>query len=460
MIGACVHRQYRHFAGISKPGAITARIWGTRSRRWVPTQAIARNVCETAFIVSTAPSLTPPIARRVQHPSRLRARSVLVVQVELLAFQHQIAAPGAGGAVSQRQQDPAQTTVIGTVHPPRSSPSRGYDCFTALCLPGYGESRSNQGVRLLRVEPPGHDLGRARGLHPEPGPDGGSWPKGNGGDDLCRMASNPDPAPSTVLQTEVAMPLIYDIGMYDGADTQYFLSLGAKVVAVEANPSLVAQARVSFAEALATEQLTIINAAIAEPTTAHVELTLCVEDLGSASIFGETLWGTPGDKISVPVVTLDELLEQFGTPCFLKVDIEDADRYCVLPLTAEVRPKYLSFEVARDVDELVRHAHSVGFTKIKLINQRNFREASRETRARHIVDAISRRISYRFGYSEPPYITRSGRSYAPLWSSGPAPWESDGRWCTADELLDRWDGVMRRGQGARQYSPNYDVHAM
>ena len=37
------------------------------------------------------------------------------------------------------------------------------------------------------------------------------------------------------------MALVIDVGMYDGADTAYYLSMGYRVLAVEANPALVAQ---------------------------------------------------------------------------------------------------------------------------------------------------------------------------------------------------------------------------
>jgi len=37
--------------------------------------------------------------------------------------------------------------------------------------------------------------------------------------------------------------LIYDIGMYDGSDTRYYLNEGFRVLAIEENPVLVKRAR-------------------------------------------------------------------------------------------------------------------------------------------------------------------------------------------------------------------------
>ena len=42
------------------------------------------------------------------------------------------------------------------------------------------------------------------------------------------------------------MKIIFDIGMYDGRDTEYYLTLADKVVAVEANPALVSNAKNKF----------------------------------------------------------------------------------------------------------------------------------------------------------------------------------------------------------------------
>ena len=37
--------------------------------------------------------------------------------------------------------------------------------------------------------------------------------------------------------------LIYDIGMYDGSDTRYYLNVGFRVLAIQKNPVLVKRAR-------------------------------------------------------------------------------------------------------------------------------------------------------------------------------------------------------------------------
>jgi FkbM family methyltransferase len=58
------------------------------------------------------------------------------------------------------------------------------------------------------------------------------------------------------------MRTVFDIGMYDGADTAYCLQSGYRVVAVEANPELVQRATEKFAAEKASGQMICVNAAI------------------------------------------------------------------------------------------------------------------------------------------------------------------------------------------------------
>ena len=80
------------------------------------------------------------------------------------------------------------------------------------------------------------------------------------------------------------MQTIFDIGMYDGADTEYYLQSGFRVVAVEANPDLIGQAKQKFCAELRLGQLILCHAAISQ-NGEPVELLLAGTDLGSSSIF-------------------------------------------------------------------------------------------------------------------------------------------------------------------------------
>src|SRR5947209_5901508 len=57
--------------------------------------------------------------------------------------------------------------------------------------------------------------------------------------------------------------LVYDVGMNNGDDTAYYLHRGYRVVAVEADPTLVEEARERFADAVLDGRLTLLNVGIA-----------------------------------------------------------------------------------------------------------------------------------------------------------------------------------------------------
>ncbi|MEW6418496.1 MAG: FkbM family methyltransferase [Nitrospirota bacterium] len=76
---------------------------------------------------------------------------------------------------------------------------------------------------------------------------------------------------------------VFDIGMYDGTDTAYYLVEGFRVISVEANPQLVAGDRERFASFIQTGRLIIENVAISDHE-GTIEMYLSGQDLGSSSI--------------------------------------------------------------------------------------------------------------------------------------------------------------------------------
>lgn len=248
--------------------------------------------------------------------------------------------------------------------------------------------------------------------------------------------------------------LVFDVGMFDGADTAYYLALGCRVVAVEANPALVAKAEVRFGEAVERGQLTLVHAAISKdgaPATLH----LSGADLGSSSTIVSDAWRKtkhPVGEVTVPGTTIAQLFATHGLPHYVKVDIEGADRHVVLAITAAQRPLYLSFEVGDDADDLIAHAAAVGYGKFRVVNQLAFRELANQDALR---DRLAMRIVRMLGYGEPRLVRRAGRLFVVGHSSGPVPWQGDGRWWPADQVRARL--ATARAQGALRAW--YDIHA-
>jgi len=203
------------------------------------------------------------------------------------------------------------------------------------------------------------------------------------------------------------MNVIFDVGMYDGSDTKYYLSEGYNVIAIEANPNLVERARSLFSQEISSGQLKIINAALCDISGQKITLTISGDDLGSSSIFEDKITNkSPLGSYNVDTVTLTELIEAHGRPHFIKIDIEGADRYCILPLNNNNRPKYISFEAGVDTEELIHHLSQAGFTRFKAINQCNFYEL---TNQKSLVLRVKRKIIHLLGYKQPKYVMRNGR---------------------------------------------------
>lgn len=241
---------------------------------------------------------------------------------------------------------------------------------------------------------------------------------------------------------------IFDIGMFDGADTEYYLDMGYRVVAVEANPELAERAKSKFASHVKSGRLKIVNRAIG-PKDSTVDLVLAGDDLGSSSVHADRVANKhPQGTVPVRTVTIDELMEEHGVPYFLKSDIEGSDRECVLSLRPKRAPTYLSFEAGPDVEELIDHAASVGYRLFQVIDQCSFAPLSVDP----LWDRISRRIIRTLGYDDPLRVRKTGRFFQVGRSSGPAPWKINGLWSTSEYTKEKYRKHRIPGHW-------YDVHA-
>ena len=148
----------------------------------------------------------------------------------------------------------------------------------------------------------------------------------------------------TALSTQ--QDLIFDIGMHNGLDTEWYLAKGFRVVAVEANPTLAKQGAEKFAAELATGRLIIDNVGLAGTDG---ELPFYVNlDNDEWSSFNRALGtrqGTRYEVVTVPTITPARLFEKFGLPYFVKIDIEGFDHLVVRALGhLAKKPRLVSVE--------------------------------------------------------------------------------------------------------------------
>jgi FkbM family methyltransferase len=144
----------------------------------------------------------------------------------------------------------------------------------------------------------------------------------------------------------------FDIGANVGNRSIIFNHLGARVIAVDPQPSCI--------EALTTiffndSTVTIVPQGVAE-ATGMVDMQIC-DHISVVSSMSKK-WITEGRfkneyqkarKISVPVTTLDALIVQYGMPSFCKIDVEGYELNVLQGLSSPIRG--ISFEYHVEMTE-------------------------------------------------------------------------------------------------------------
>jgi FkbM family methyltransferase len=165
--------------------------------------------------------------------------------------------------------------------------------------------------------------------------------------------------------------LIYDVGLNKGNDTAYYLHRGFRVVAIEANPTLVSLARERFKREIAENRLVILNVGIAEKQ-GQLPFWVC-ETKSEWSSFDRRIASRDGSEhhaITIDCCRFESILEEYGVPYYLKVDIEGNDFLCLQDLQGRELPKYISIETSGI--SLLTTLHNLGYTSFKWISQINF----------------------------------------------------------------------------------------
>lgn len=170
--------------------------------------------------------------------------------------------------------------------------------------------------------------------------------------------------------------LVYDVGLFDGADTAWFLQQGFHVVAVDANPKFVDAAKEKFADAIEAGKLAIINAGLDDESGKNMTFYLA-DYLPHSSFEFDKACYTACQPMSIPVQQCQGLFA-FGRPLYFKIDIEERHYTCVqalLNLQPQQLPKYISWEMHELAlqqpfplldTQLILTSWKLGYTGIKI----------------------------------------------------------------------------------------------
>jgi FkbM family methyltransferase len=258
----------------------------------------------------------------------------------------------------------------------------------------------------------------------------------------------------------VAGDLAFDVGMHDGADTAYYLALGLRVVAIEANPALVGAAAERFADAMRQGRLALVHAAVSERD--GLGSFFVSDDNSEWSSVHPAIAGRRGNRhheIEVPCRTFASLLREHGMPRYCKIDIEGADGLCLDAFDPRHRPEYVSVELGGRMRswQPLEQLRELGYRRFKVIDQVRLRPANLRLYERLArLPPPAARAAVRVDLRTRP--ARDGRWRFPAGASGPLPDRTPGAWCTYAQASDVARRVVRL-QRDTSLPYWYDVHA-
>jgi FkbM family methyltransferase len=174
--------------------------------------------------------------------------------------------------------------------------------------------------------------------------------------------------------------LIIDVGVHQGEDTEYYLKKGFRVVGIEADPQLYNNIKHKLQPYIDNGQLQLLNLAIAPQDgeiTFYANLNHSVWGTISPDwVQRNKIFGTNSQEITVQGCKFENILQQFGIPYYLKVDIEGADMLCVKALQHfDTKPQFISIESDKNSwNNLLAEFNilkKLGYQKFKIISQQN-----------------------------------------------------------------------------------------
>src|SRR4051812_53455 len=168
--------------------------------------------------------------------------------------------------------------------------------------------------------------------------------------------------------------------MHDGADSEFYLLKGFRVVAVEADSNRCRVVGERLRSFVTSGQLTVLNCAIAPkcgPVTFYRSTISGWSTVVSEIDVDNAKRGASSEQVDVEGIKLSDLARQYGDAFYLKLDIEGMDREALKSLVStSFRPTYVSMETtfARDPSfdtfrcdlELLAE---LGYDRFKIIDQ-------------------------------------------------------------------------------------------
>jgi FkbM family methyltransferase len=151
--------------------------------------------------------------------------------------------------------------------------------------------------------------------------------------------------------------LVFDVGTNYGNYAEIFLQLGARVVCLEPNPDLIRGLKKRF-----RDKVKIINKGVS--SRQETKKFKIFKDQGHGTFHDSKPQGEKVIKvINVETITLSELIEKYGLPKFIKIDVEGFEYEVLKTLKRKVNG--IAFEFSPSKKEVVKdcmdHLKKIGY---------------------------------------------------------------------------------------------------
>ena len=231
---------------------------------------------------------------------------------------------------------------------------------------------------------------------------------------------------------EIFRDLVFDIGMHNGEDTDFYLTKGYRVIGFEANPRLADECRSRFRDAIDAGRLILVEGAIGsadlgETIDFYIDENSVWGTVHEAWAKRNEMLGSSNELIKVNRVDMADAYRRFGVPFYMKVDIEGQDKYILDSMRKlDIVPQYMSVEsekvVFSDLQEEIENLRSLGYKKFKAVQQSTIPGTSISTKT---IDGRS--VNYVFQDC----------------ASGPFGDDLAMAWMSYDEIVERYKSIFR-----------------
>ena len=164
--------------------------------------------------------------------------------------------------------------------------------------------------------------------------------------------------------------LCFDVGANVGRRTKVFLKLEAMVIAVEPQEHCMAKLRKKYVD---NDRVVLVQKAVGE-RKGQAQMMLCdshslsslsknwVDSVKASGRYSSCTWNR---TVIVPVVSLDDLISQYGKPAFMKIDVEGYEYEVLKGLSQPIRVICFEFtpEFMDSAIKCVEHLSKIGPAK-------------------------------------------------------------------------------------------------